>query len=330
MNILFERFDGHRSLRPDFPELELRYMNESSTRLAAILTDEIHVTNLPDDLMNQAVSGGMQVVQGKASARRVAMRFMCCYVDPETREWPMHPDSPLQSLTVRRALNKAVNRAELNDALLLGKGRTMYVHSIDETWAGFNPRWITEYPEAYGYDPVAARQLLSEVGYNQDNPLEVNVHVFPVTALPGAIDVQEVIANYITDVGVKVNLVQDDPATRRAKSRNQGYTNDLSMITTSAGQIVGSSVYMSNTSFSRGATTPEADAKFLEVRFEQDPNRRAQLWREYGDIVYDNFINLNLYWLPAEVVVNPTVVSDFVWPGALSGFWSHFWLLKSA
>ena len=330
VNMVFERFDGHWSQRPDFPELELRYMNEASTRLAALLTDEIHLTNLPDDLTNQAVAEGMEVVQGRASARRVAMRYQCCYVDPETRDWPMHPDSPLQSLNVRRALNKAVNRAELNDALLQGKGRTMYVHSIDETWSGFNPRWVTDYPEAYGYDPIAARELLAEVGYNENNPLETNVHVFPVTALAGAIDVQEVIASYISDVGVKVNLVQDDPATRRAKSRNQGYTNHLSMITTSAGQIVGSSVYMSNTSFSRGATTPEADAKFLEIRFEQDPNRRAELWREYGDIVYDNFINLNLYWLPAEVVVNPAVVSDFIWPGALSGFWSHFWLLKSA
>lgn len=330
VNLVYERFENHWSQRPDFPELELKYMNEASTRLAALLTDEIHMTNLPDDLTNQAVAEGMEVIQGRASARRVAMRFLCCYVHPETREWPMHPDSPLQDIRVRQALNKAINRAELNDALLQGKGRTMYVHSIDETWAGFNPRWVTDYPQAYGYDPIAARALLADAGYNENNPLETNVSIFPVTALAGAIDVQEVIASYITDLGVKVNLVQDDAATRRAKGRNQGYTNHVSMITTSAGQIVGSSVYMSNTSFSRGATTPEADAKFLQIRAEQDTNRRAELWREYGDIVYDNFINLNLYWLPAEVVANPAVVSDFVWPGALSGFWSHFWLLKSA
>ena len=330
VNMVFERFENHWSQVPDFPELELRYMNEASTRLAALLTDEIHVTNLPDDLTLQSAASGMEVISGNASARRIAMRFLCCYVHPQTKDWPMHPDSPLQDVRVRQALNKAVNREELNDALLQGKARTMYVHSIDETWAGFNQRWIDDYPQAYGYDPIAARALLAEAGYNADNPLETNVHVFRMTQLAGAIDVQEVIASYIQDIGVNVNLVQDDPATRRAKGRNQGYTNDLSMASTSAGQIVGSSVYASNTSFSRGATTPEVDAKFLQVRQEQDANRRTQLWTEYGDLVYDNFINLNLYWLPAEVVVNPEVVSDFVWPGALSGFWSHFWLLKSA
>ncbi len=325
----YKRNENHRSIRPEFPELEFRYMNEASTRLAALLTKEIHVTNLPDDLYGQALGDGMRVIPGMAPLRRTFMTYYCCFVDEDTREWPMHPDSPLQDIRVRQALNKAVNRDELNDALLAGKGQIMYVNNFLPTLSGWSQSWVDRFPQAYGYDPAAARALLSEAGYSQNNPLETNVHVFKSTQLPGADDIAEVIAAYLTDVGVKVNFVQDDAATRRARSRTQQYTNDLSLGSTSAGQIVGSSVYTSNTSFSRVATTPEVDAKFLEIRRETSDARRAQLWTEYGNLLYDNYTSIPLYWLPAEVVVNPEVVSGFEWPGALSGFWSHLWQLKS-
>ena len=123
----YKRNENHRSIRPDFQELEYRYMNEASTRLAALLTKEIHVTSLPDDLYAQALADGMKVVQGTASLRRVFIRYQCCYVDLSTGEWPMHPDSPLQDIRVRKALNKAVNRAELKRGPLWQQGHP-HVH----------------------------------------------------------------------------------------------------------------------------------------------------------------------------------------------------------
>ncbi len=325
----YERNPNHRSITPDFPELEFRYMNEASTRLAALVTKEIHVTNLPDDLYAQALDAGMKVVQGRAPLRRAFMSYQCCYVHEDTREYPMHPDSPLQDIRVRRALNKAVNRDEINHALLASKGVPMYINNFNPSLAGWSESWVSRFPDAYGYDPAAARNLLREAGYDSNNPLETHVHVFKSTQLAGADDLAEVLGAYLQDVGVKVNYVQDDPATRRARGRTQQYTNHLSLGTTSAGQIVGSSVYTSNTSFSRSATTPEVDAKFLEIRRETSDARRAQLWTEYGNLLFDNYTHMPLFWLPAEVLVNPEVVSDFVWPGALSGFWSHMWGLKS-
>jgi len=327
--IRYERFDGHRSLTPDFPEFEFRYMNESSTRLAALLTGEIHITNLPDDLMPQATNGGMNVVAGTSPLRRAWMTFLCCYVDPETKAYPGHPDSPLQDIRVRQALNKAVNRDELNATLFAGKGDPMYVHSFASSLAGWNEDWVRNFPTAYGYDPAAAKSLLSAAGYNDQNPLETNVHVFNITQLPGAADIAEAISAYFMDIGVKVDLVSEDSATRRAKGRSLGYSNHMWLGTTSAGQIVGSSVYTSNTSFSRSATTPDVDAKFLQIRAETDDGRRAQLWTEYGNLIYDSYINIPLFRLPAEVLVNPEIVASWEWPGALSGFWSHLWNVKA-
>ena len=328
--IRYQRNENHRSIRPDFPEMEFRYMNESSTRLAALLTKEIHVTSIPDDLYPQALAEGMQVVQGTASLRRVFMRFQCCYVNPMTREYPMHPNAPMQDVRVRKAFNKAVNRPELNAALFGNKGIPMQVQSFNPNLGGWSQSWVDRFPDAYGYDPAAARALLREAGYGEDNPLETNVHVFKLSQLPGADDVAEVIGEYIRDLGVKVNYVQDDPATRSAKGRSQEYTNHLILSTTSAAQIVGVAVYGSNTLFSRGATTPELDAGVRAVRAETDDSRRQELWTQLGNLNFDGYVNVPLFWLPAEVIVDPDVVASFEWPGALSGFWSHLWQMKSA
>ena len=77
-----------------------------------------------------------------------------------------------------------------------------------------------------------------------------------------------------------------------------------------------------------GATTPAADAKFLEVRAASTAAEQDRLLRELGHIVYDSYTDFPLFYLPAEVVVNPEYVDEWVWPGYLSGFWSHLWNAK--
>ena len=93
---------------------------------------------------------------------------------------------------------------------------------------------------------------------------------------------------------------------------------------------MGAAVYGSNTLFSRGATTPELDAGMRAVRAETDDSRRQELWTQLGNLNFDGYVNVPLFWLPAEVIVDPDVVASFEWPGALSGFWSHLWQMKSA
>ena len=327
--IRYERVANHWDKDGDFKEIELTFMAEASTRLAALLTGEIHITNLPDDQITIAVNEDMRTVQGTATLRRAFLRFLCCYVDPKAKTYPMHPGSPLQDANVRKALNKAVNRDELNQALFGGKGETMFLNNYHPTLgAGWNPAWEARFDESYGYDPAAAKALLAEAGYTAGNPLETNVHVYKDASLPGADDVAESVAAYFTEIGVKVNLITEDAATRRAKSRVQGYTNHLSLYDTSAAQFTGLSVYATNTSFSRGATTPAADAKFLEARRASTAADQDRLLRELGNIIYDSYADFPLYYLPAEVVVNPDFVDEWVWPGFLSGFWSHLWNVK--
>jgi len=82
--------------KPDFPELQMRWMPEASTRLASLLTSEIHVTQLPQDLMPQAEAKGFKVSRGNVSAQRTLLGYLGVNLkDPKglqlVRTWRRRP-----------------------------------------------------------------------------------------------------------------------------------------------------------------------------------------------------------------------------------------------
>ena len=90
------------------------------------------------------------------------MRYYCCIMkDPNNPDagWE-YPDSPLMDVRVRKALNKAINRDELNKALFDGKGEPMYVTQHHQTRLGWDPSWVQRWPDEYGYDPALLGRCL--------------------------------------------------------------------------------------------------------------------------------------------------------------------------
>ena len=125
--IRFERTPfKHWRATPDFQEFEFRFVQEASTRMAALLTGEAHVATLPTDQTAEVQKQGYKVVTGKVPALRVFMNFYCCmYKDPANLSAGyMDPSSPLTDVRVRTAISKAINRDELNKTLFAGKGET--------------------------------------------------------------------------------------------------------------------------------------------------------------------------------------------------------------
>ena len=76
---------------------------------------------------------------------------------------------------VRKALDKAINRDEMNKAFFAGKGEPMIVDHFHPSRAGWDPSWEQRFPEEYGYDPAKARALLAEAGYGPGKPLTTNI-----------------------------------------------------------------------------------------------------------------------------------------------------------
>ena len=333
--IRYERVPGsHWRVQADFPEYEFRPVREASTRLAGLLAGEIHVTQLPRDLQQQAERGGMRVVNGRLPGSRLFLVPWGPYIkDIEKNEGWQYPDSPLLDVRVRKALQHAVNLNELNKSFFGGKAEIMQSPVMHSSWAGFDPAWDRNFQSEYGFDPARARALLAEAGYTAARPLETNLHLVELSQYPGTADLVEAVGAAWTAVGVKVNLVQMDSAQRAAGTREARFSNDwiVDSSTTPEWDFVRSRLYsMAAARPPRGGKDHETDKLFREVQGIIDPVREQAGYRAISDVVYRKHLFLNLLWLPTEAVVNPKVVSDYVFSGISYGVWTHPWNIKAA
>ena len=114
----------HWRLDADFEEIQVRWIPENSTRLAALLAREIHITNVPFEQEPSALADGMKIVTGKVNTMRTFFQMQGVYLndasDPSSGF--KFPDTPLLSRNVRGALNKAINRDAPERGFLLQFG----------------------------------------------------------------------------------------------------------------------------------------------------------------------------------------------------------------
>ena len=337
--IRFDRAPGeHWRHTPDFAALEYRWMNEESTRLAAILTDEIHITQLGADSTEVAEDDGLRVETGLLPGQRIFGALKGGYLDTtysryEAQGTPcgyVHCDSPWLDPRVRKAMNKAVDKDALNDAFFRGAGQNMVMQGIPEDSPAFNSEWLAAYPAEYGYDPAAARSLLAEAGYGSNNPLEITVQVIPVAGYPQAPDVMESMTGYWNDVGISTTIEQAPGSTLRATQRALEFKSWIGLFSGAPINIQSFRVHNSNIS-PRGGGFEYMEISDLIHQVQATMGEDAQnvILRQIGDIAFPAHVAVNLFYIPPQIVLNPDVVESWRWPGNVAGLWSHFALIKA-
>jgi len=322
----------HWRSTPDFPEFEFRWIKEASTRLAALVTGEVHIADLPQDLQPHAAQRGYKLLAGRVPALRTFVEYRCCNFRDinDFSKGYAQPDNPLMDIRVRRALSKAVDRNELNKAFFAGKGELMLVNHFHPTREGWNPEWERRFQETYGHDPGRARALLAEAGHGPNNPLIMNIRVYAVSGYSGSEDLAEAIGGAWRAIGVNVNLLTMDENEWTNLTRQFKLTNYAAVTATNATQFTGATVYSTSLGPRGGAERAEVDTLLKQVLGTLDEHKQRESWRAAGDAKFDAVLDLPLFWLPVEAMADPTNVSDWTYPGSLSGSWSHVDLLRAA
>jgi ABC-type transport system substrate-binding protein len=377
----------HWRLDADFEEVQVRWIPESSTRLAALLAREIHITNVPFEQEPTALNDGMKIVTGKVNTMRTYFGMQGAYLnDPsDPNSGYKFPDTPLLNKNVRGALNRAIDRDALNEAFFFSLGQKMHAIHVAETHGAYSERWKNEFEDRYGYNPTAARNMLREAGYDSNNPVETNLFVIGVTQYSGSEDVIESVAQMWSDVGVKVNLLTWDNAQRSARSRALDLNNpvETNLFVIGVTQYSGSedviesvaqmwsdvgvkvnlltwdnaqrsarsraldlnnhitlSVLIAppilalrlnhHTSPPRGGGVEDwvVEEVFEKARRSLDLNVQNQWMQEATNRIYDEYMSIPLFWVPVHATVDPEVVEDWVFPGTVSGTWTHFWNIR--
>jgi ABC-type transport system substrate-binding protein len=72
------------------------------------------------------------------------------------------------------------------------------------------------------------------------------------------------------------------------------------------------------------------DKKYLELTRTVDAYERERIAREIGDHLFEEFADIPMGVFANEVMVNPKVVGEWLYPGTGAGRTTHFHMLKAA
>jgi peptide/nickel transport system substrate-binding protein len=176
-------------------------MPDAVTRVSALLNGQIDWVEAPaPDTLEQLRRAGMRIVLNRYP--HIWPYLLSCL-----------PDSPFRDIRVRKAMNLAIDRdgicALLNQTAMPAKGLVPPGHP----WFGapsFDVR----------YDPAKARQLLTDAGFNRNNPCRVTFLIS--TSGSGQMQplpMNEAIKESLEDVGFAVTLQAMDWESLRARRR---------------------------------------------------------------------------------------------------------------
>ena len=75
---------------------------------------------------------------------------------------------------------------------------------------------------------------------------------------------------------------------------------------------------------------PAIEARLAALDTVVEPAARGRLLREIGDHKFQAFAEMPLFWLSAEAGVHPTYVAEYIFPGSITGFFTHLEYVKPA
>jgi peptide/nickel transport system substrate-binding protein len=227
------------------------------------------------------------------------------------------PSVPWTKKKVREAMNRAINRDELNQALFGGRGETQMVRISHPTLPGWNPEWPKKVKELYGYNPTRARELLAEAGYPKG--FKVKLWAVARANLPQMNSVAEAIAGYWEAIGLDVEVSPTEYAPIRAKSREAKIYDPW---TVPAGYRLAPEEgvridYSSKGYVHRGffSSKEGIDEPLEKLEASSDLKERDRLLREIGNFMFNEYTDVPLLSFKATYTVNPQVVAEYVTHG---------------
>jgi ABC-type transport system substrate-binding protein len=331
-HVLYKRVENHWRKTPEYKELEFRWVSEGVTRLATLLTEEVHISDVERALQKDALAKGMKVITSKLPAIQHQWHFGGLYFATPDK---VDQKVPFVDKRVRQAMNVAINRKAIADTLLRGEVQPLrimgYHPQLDSTlWPGiWNPDWDKRFDELYGYNPAKAKDLLHQAGY--PNGFEFTIYLYTLPGLPEIVDIGQALALDFQAIGLTPKLVEIDFPRVRELYRTKAIHGAVWPLRHALRALDTSRLFHKNTA----SVVYAYEHPFIEERLAAlgkvvEPGQRAQLLREIGDHKFTEFADMPLFWLFAEAAVNPKYIAEYVFPGIITGFYTHLEYVKLA
>lgn len=165
--------------------LEILYLPDSATRLNALRSGQIDATVIDAPQVPEVERTDLELIES-----------------PSIEVYHFQMDrskSEFGEVLVRQAINHAIDREAIAEALLFG-----YADPTQQWVPEGTKHHVAEVSDRYEYDPERARQLLAEAGLPDGFSFDAMVSVQPVYVRLG-----EILQQQFAEVGIDMNLRQE-------------------------------------------------------------------------------------------------------------------------
>ena len=229
---------------------------------------------------------------------------------------------------VRMAMNKALDRDQINEAIFKGAGGRQWVATLVPDFpAGYNPEWEGRWDELYGYDPERARALLAEAGY--PNGFSFRIPVFPLSGVPEQPDMMEAMAKFWTEIGLEPEL--DPIEFSNWRNEYRGLNTDCCVYPfrgPAAPIDTRVHFYFSAERFFRAHTSDDIqENKNKALRALNEADATAD-WQKVSDEIFYEVATIPGWTLPVSATVDPDVVAEYRFLGPNNGNYVYLEYVK--
>jgi peptide/nickel transport system substrate-binding protein len=323
----YEKIDGEHwnGENPDFQELEWIWSAEQFTRLSLLLAGEVQASDVAKDVWQDALSRGMRVVSSN-NENNQSYGFFPSYLSTGNEFFT--GEIPFHDAKVREAMNRAIDRDAILDAIYLGKASPLYVPVYAPFTEGWNDRWKDDFDKDYGYDPDRAIELLAEAGYGRgDIKLEILSTVIPGN--PEIPLLNETLSVMWEAIGIDTKILDLEFGawaniflSHEAGDGVFGIARNTPIRTTQEGlRIFFSSL---PDGFFFGFEHDLINENYACLRDSVDPDVREGCARAAGDFIYDEYASIPLFVITFDMMIDPEFISEWPYPGVGSAHPTHY------
>ena len=236
-------------------------------------------------------------------------------------------------MRVREAMNRALNRDDMIEALYSGDAEKLVRYGMHEPHQGFVPELVDRFDEAYGYDPARAKQLIDEAGY----PDAFGEPVIPIisTVSPGSPEypsMAELVQVYFEQIGLQTEIREMDWASIGAKGRGREayFIHPVQNAPIRPSHVALTNTFLEEGSSYHGYEDDELTAIVEEMAKTIDPEKREALMQKAFIYAFEHYTDMPIVSLHHPVVINPETIDTWTFPGVTSNGLSHWHLIKPA